>query len=280
MIIPGALVFGMVIVVPMAMILSDRLQGRSRIPKWVPVAAALIASMSFLVSKGTTSAALCLPWILVCGAVGLEKVGHPRALIARLAFLLPHGYLVFGAGWLIVSRYGGRPLDLPAVIVELTAVHFHYAGFVAPIVIAITRDHQARARSGLLVALWLALAASPLTALGFVYSATIGAVGAVTFMAGLMLWSLITFALVLRNMTRDARIPMAIAAVSVLFSMTLAAVYAIGVAAGESWIQIPTMARTHGLLNAFGFSFCGAGAWLLATRAKAPATTRGSEFSS
>ena len=262
----------MVIVVPMAMILSDRLQGRSRIPKWIPVAAATIASTSFLVSKGTASAALCVPWILVCAAVGLEKLGHPRTLIARLAFLLPHGYLVFGAGWLIVSRYGGRPLDLPTVIVELTAVHFHYAGFVAPIVIAITRDHQARARSGLLVALWLALVASPLTALGFVYSATIGAVGAVTFMAGLMLWSVITFAMVLPNVTRDARIPMGIAAASVLFSMTLAAIYAIGVAAGEGWLQIPTMARAHGLLNALGFSFCGAGAWLLATRAKAPAT--------
>jgi hypothetical protein len=91
-------------------------------------------------------------------------------------------------------------------------------------------------------------------------------------MAGLVLWSAITFGTVLSSVTRDARILMAIAAASVLFSMTLAAVYAIGVAAGEGWLQIPTMARTHGVLNALGFSFCGAGAWLLATRGRAPAT--------
>src|SRR5688500_11360006 len=106
----------MVFVDPMAMILIDRLQGRSRIPRWIPVVAGAIASTSFLVSKGTAAAVLCVPWIVVCAAVGLEKLGHPRTLIARLAFLLPHGYLVFGAGWLIISRYGGRPLDLPTVI--------------------------------------------------------------------------------------------------------------------------------------------------------------------
>lgn len=261
----GALIFGMVVVVPMAMSLSDRLQARSRIPKWSAVVMALVASASFLVPKGLVSAALCLPWIAVCAAIGLEKLGNPRTLIARFVFLLPHAYLVFGAGWLVVSRYGGRPLEFPSVIVELTAVHFHYAGFVAPVIIAVTRDHQVRGRGPLLVALWLALAASPLTAIGFVYSATIGAVGAVTLTVALVLWSVITMAAVVRHVDRDARILLVVAAGSVLVSMALASVYAIGVAAGESWIDISSMARTHGILNAIGFSFCGGGAWLIAT---------------
>lgn len=259
------------VVVPMAMILSNRLQGRSRIPKWIPVGAAALASSSFFVGNGGLSAALCVPWVAVCVAIGLEKLGNPRTLVARLAFLLPHAYLVFGAGWLVISRYGGRPMDFPSVIVELTAVHFHYAGFVAPVIIAVTRNHQARARGPLLVALWLALAASPLTAIGFVYSATIGAAGAVTFAVGLFMWALITVVVVVPQVEPSSRVLMSVAAGSVLLSMTLAAVYSIGVATGQHWVDIPAMARTHGILNAIGFSLCGAGAWLLASKTRAPA---------
>lgn len=277
----GALILALVVVVPMALGLSDRLHGHSRIPRWIPVALAIPASASFFVPKGAVAAALCVPWVLVCAALGLEKLGNPRTLIARLVFLLPHGYLVFGAGWLVISRYGGRPLELPSVIVELTAVHFHFAGFVAPMIIAVSRANQARARGGFLTALWLALAASPLTALGFVYSATIGAVGAVTFMLGLFLWAALTIAVVVREVEPRARPPLAIAAGSVLVSMTLAVIYAVGVAAGESWIEIPTMARTHGVLNAIGFSLCGTGAWLLVTEAAGPFRARpGTEIGS
>ena len=268
MIIHGALIFGMTVVVPMSMLLSDRLHGRSRVPTWLPVAAGIVASASFFVPKGPLSAGLCNPWVITCTVIGLEKIGNPRTLIARLVYLLPHGYLVFGAVWLVISRYGVRPLDFPSIIVELTAVHFHYAGFVAPIIIAVTRNHQVRARGPLLVALWLALAASPLTAIGFVYSATIGAVGAVTFMLGLFLWSVITVVVVVPQLDRNARGLMLVAAGSVLVSMILAAIYLIGVAAGESWVAIPTMARTHGVLNAIGFSLCGAGAWLLASETR------------
>ena len=261
----GALIFGMVVVVPMALVLNDRLQGRSRIPLWVPVATAIPASASFFLDNGTAAASMCVPWLALAVVLGLEKVGHPRTLVARLAFLLPHAYLVFGAGWLVISRYGGRPMDFPSVIVELTAVHFHYAGFVAPVIIAITRSEHVRGRGPLLVALWLSLLASPLTAIGFVYSATVGAVGAITFMVALWMWAAVTLVGVVRRLATEARILMTVAAVSVLVSMVLAAVYATGVAAGESWIEIPTMARTHGILNALGFSLCGTGAWLLAT---------------
>ena len=259
----GALIFGMVVVVPMALVLNDRLQGKSRIPLWVPVTATVVAAASFVVDEGAVAAAMCVPWVAVGAALGIEKLGHPRTLVARLVFLLPHAYLVFGAGWLVISRYGRRPMGFDSMIVELTAVHFHYAGFVAPVIIALTRSEHARARGPLLVALWMALVASPLTALGFVYSPTIGAVGAVTFMAALWMWSAIVLVGVVRRLGGKERILMAVAAASVLVSMALAAVYAIGVAAGETWIDIPTMARTHGVLNALGLSFCGAAAWLL-----------------
>lgn len=263
----GAMIFGVLVVVPMALVLSNRLQGRSRIPTWMTLGAAGSAAASFFVATGAPSAAMCLPWMAVCAAAGFEKLGSPRTLVARFVFLLPHGYLVFGAGWLVVSRFGARPLEFSSAIVELTAVHFHYAGFVAPVIIAITRDHQARGRGLLLTALWLALVASPLTAIGFVYSAEVGAAGAITFTLGLFIWSIVTIAAVLPALAGGARFLLGFAAATVLVTMSLAVVYSVGVSVGEAWITIPAMARTHGVLNALGFTFCGVAAWLLVTRA-------------
>lgn len=262
----GAVIFAVVVVIPMTVTLDLRVQGRSRIPYWIWPSIGALSALSFFLPEGALAALLCVPWIMLCGVAGLERLGRLGTLVARLPFLLPYGYLTFGAAWLIVSRYGGRPMGFPAVIVELTAVHFHYAGFAAPVIIALTRAHQSRARQTLLVALWLSLVASPLTAIGFVYSAKIGAVGAVTFMVALFIWSGVTFFVVIPPLATRESVLMGVAALSVLVSMTLAAVYAIGVALGESWIAIPTMARTHGVLNALGFSFCGAVAWLLASR--------------
>ena len=257
----GALILALVVVVPLAFEVNESLQGRSRLPKPLLVGAGAVASISFALPSGILGAVMCTPWFVLCVAAGLERVGRFRTIAVRLAYLLPHGYLVFGAGWLIVSRFGARPLDFPDVIVELTAVHFHFAGFVAPVVISATRDHQARLKQTLLVALVLALVASPLTAIGFVYSATVGAVGAIAFALGLFIWAVATIFVTAPRLPASPRALLFVAAASVLASMTMAAVYATGVAAGESWIDIPTMARTHGVLNAVGFSLCGSLAW-------------------
>ena len=257
----GAVAFALVVVVPVALVVNDGLQGRSRLPTESFVLTGAVATASLLFREGALAAAMCIPWFVLCLAAGIERFGRLPTSVARLSYLLPHAYLVFGAGWLIVSRFGARPLDLPTVIVELTAVHFHYAGFVAPVVISATRDRQARAKQVFLTALWLVLAASPLTAVGFVYSSTIGAVGAVTFAAGLFLWAATALVKVVPRLRGWPRALLTVASTTVFLSMTLAAVYAIGVAAGESWISIPEMARSHGVLNAVGFSLCGSLAW-------------------
>ena len=45
--------------------------------------------------------------------------------------------------------------------------------------------------------------------------------------------------------------------------MWLAVLYTLGDLRGEVWVSIPQMARTHGILNAFGFSLCGLLGWTL-----------------
>jgi hypothetical protein len=42
-------------------------------------------------------------------------------------------YLPIGGAWLVASRLGIQPLGFGDTIVLLTAVHFHFAGFAAPV---------------------------------------------------------------------------------------------------------------------------------------------------
>jgi hypothetical protein len=43
--------------------------------------------------------------------------------------------------------------------------------------------------------------------------------------------------------------------------MILAGIYEHGFYTGRTWIAIPTMAWSHGILNGVGFSLCGLLAW-------------------
>lgn len=61
--------------------------------------------------------------------------------------------------------------------------------------------------------------------------------------------------------------------ISALPALALAVVYAAGEFLQKSFIDIPQMARTHGLLQALGFVLCGLLAWTLERRIKAPART-------
>jgi YndJ-like protein len=55
-----------------------------------------------------------------------------------------------------------------------------------------------------------------------------------------------------------------VSAVSLLFAMVLAGIYAVGEFAQQYWLLIPQMARLHGMANALGFSLGGLWGWTLA----------------
>ena len=67
-----------------------------------------------------------LAWAL--GVLTLHP-GWPEAMLL-LAGLV---YLAVGGVWTVIARAGLRPLGFPDLIVLLTAVHFHYAGFALPV---------------------------------------------------------------------------------------------------------------------------------------------------
>ncbi len=141
--------------------------------KGQPFAATLVVA-SFFLSKGPLACALAMPWLLLTGLGALS--GAARLLRNRLADIAEtcHAmaliFLPVGAGWLCLSRLGMAPMGFREPIVLLTAVHFHYTGFAAPVLsgMAIRRfSHYGKILRPAGLGL---LGGTPLLAAGFVFS--------------------------------------------------------------------------------------------------------------
>lgn len=256
-----ALQLGVVVVVPLAL----RLERRRPIDRHflVVTVAGIVAACSFAVDEGPAAAALAAPWL---GVTALLAARHlfpfePRALLRDALSILPAAYLVTGAGWLVISRYGGRPLDFGDTIVELTAVHFHYAGFVAPVLVLRLADWLRPDDRAARLALASVLAATPLTAAGITFEPALGALGAALFVAGLTASSVLTLRSVVPRADGVGKVLLSISALSVIAGVGLALAYALGQWLGTPAPSLLLMVRTHGVLNGAGFALAGAAGW-------------------
>ncbi len=222
-------------------------------------AAAILATVSFLLSKGTVAAALALPWLALNGLAALAGLsglkdarrGGIRSLLLTAAMMFP----VVGGIHLVSSRLGHPLAGFPEPIILLTAIHFHYTGFAAPILAAL-----AGRTLGNVAGLGL-VGGTPLLAAGFLFSPNLKAAA-----VGLLVLSVIGVALAQlgalgRLRTRKARVLLAISSLCVIAGMILAAIYEHGFYTGRSWLSIPEMAWSHGILNGVGFSLGGLVAW-------------------
>ena len=132
-------------------------------------------------------------------------------------------------------------------IIDLTAVHFHFAGFVLPAVALIVHAFAPRRLSETVA--WGAVCATPLTAVGILVSPAIELVGAsAVALTGM------TLAILQWRIGWRAKPWLLVSSASLLVSMPLALVYAVGEFTSTAWLTIPAMLRTHGALNAFGFA--------------------------
>lgn len=238
---------------------------------WQLPAAALLA-LSFRYDPGTSCALLALPWILQ--TLFLAGLGLRKLLEGRFAFTEEMGiaagllYISVGGAWLFCHRLGMNPLGFADVIVLLTAVHFHYAGFAAPILAGflgrLLHDNASTLEKRLYKATLMGTIASPaLLAAGITFSPFLEIISAAVYalslilLAGLNFWTLRKG----RILDRGAPLFLAVSSMSVVAAMILALLYAYSEFSGANLISIPEMARTHGLFNALGFVFCGLWAW-------------------
>ena len=243
--------------------------------------AAILTVLSFFIEKGWASATLAAVWLIFNAIVAL--FGLTRLLSRGLDPLYESSidagllYLPVAGAWLIVYRLGMQLFGYGEMIILLTVVHFHFAGFAAPIIAGLTgrrlAEKENRTGRTFPVIVLLLVAAMPLVAAGITFSPWLGLLGTLLLAFGLVLLAVLTIFKVLPAVPSfGARLLLAIGASSSCAAMVLACLYSYSLVAHIVILRIPTMALTHGLLNAFGFATCSLLAWSRITQQYAPAT--------
>lgn len=271
---PTLFLFAPLTLVPLALGLLTATLGRAGGRAWnamlllQPLAALLLVA-AFALPVGPGAAAATLPWLLVTLLIALQGVRKALPVKGRSAASLATAvgmmFLPIGGGWLILSRLGARPLGFSDIIVLATAVHFHYAGFVLPILVG----QVARVLPGRLATLAACgvVAGVPLVAAGITLSAFDVRwpewLAAWLLVASCFLTALLQLRGAMQAQHRAAAALLSVSSLALLGGMVLAAVYALGSYSGIAWLSIEDMLPYHGAVNAFGFALCGLLGWRL-----------------
>jgi hypothetical protein len=258
------LMLGLLVFIPLALDLlavSDREGGNPlpyRIARLLQPVAALLACTSFFLPAGTIAGMLASAWLLLTGVIALfgalRLIRGERRLeeICINAALL---YLPIGGVWLVASRLGISIAGFGGVIALLTAVHFHFAGFIAPLLAGMTGRRLAAIGTPIRLLYRIAacgiIAGPPLVAVGITFSGPLEVVAAVVLATSMTLHGFLVLVPVRRSLpgARPAIFLSASAIASVL-AMLFAAHYAVGVFTQGPRLTIPQMALVHGSSNA------------------------------
>jgi hypothetical protein len=235
---------------------------------------ALFLVLSFACDEGLFAAILALPWLVttaLSASAGLVRIWRRgRGAWEELCVDAGLVYLVVGGGWAVLSRAGMRPLNFETVIVLLTAIHFHYAGILLPVLTGLA----GRARPGVTaraaslgVVLGVPLVATGITATQLGLGSLLECTAAwVTAGAGLLTATLHLRLAMAPKWSWPVRVCWTIAGLSLATSMILAALYGFRAFAPLDWLDIPWMRALHGTANALGFGLCGVVGWSLEKR--------------
>jgi hypothetical protein len=272
-IIKGLFLLGVLVIVPLGLSLvstPDRYGRHSvfyRLALVTQPFGAVMAVCSYFFEQGMMAALFASGWMIVtalCALYGLIRF-LPRGAVRAEEVAIDAGliYLSVGGGWFVLSRAGSQPLSFGDTIVLLTAIHFHYAGFAAPILAGmagrVLREDDAGAKRLLRVICIAVIAGTPLVAAGITFSPVLALSGACLIALGLLLLAMMIVVRIIPMLhaRTGARILLAISAASSSVAMVLACAYAYSIVARRLIISIPQMAMFHGVANALGFSLCG-----------------------
>ncbi len=244
-----------------------------RLARWLQPAGALAAVAAFLLPPGWTAGVIALGWLLTCAVASLAGLAElleagslrPVQLVNAAAL----GFLSVGAMWMVASRAGLRPLGFSPAIVELTGVHFHYAGFAATLMAGLAlmalgntapRVARAAAAGSLLV-----VVGTPTTAAGITTgSAALTIAGPVLLAVGILTTAWLTaFAIAPTVGNAAARWLLRASALGVVLPMLLGVDYAASRIFAIPALDLRGMAAIHGDLNALLFVLIGLLGWSL-----------------
>lgn len=231
-----------------------------------PAALALVAALA--APQGSLVAvALTLPWLCVTGAIafcGLGRLtvrgGGPLPELAIDAGLL---YVPVAAVFLCMHA-AGVSLRFAPIIVLLTGVHFHYAGFALPLVVGLTGriltgddgtfpatiTGRTTAAAAVVIVVGILL-----IAIGITFSPLVEVVAVVAFTIAVAGFAIRILRDVVPAVARLPGLLLAVAALSICWTMALALAFASSSLPGTpALVTIPEMIRWHGSVNAFGFA--------------------------
>lgn len=241
--------------------------------RFQPVAAMLVI-VSIYSRTGWKAAAMTVGWLLLTGLIasfGLWRLWRrwktTGSILPLEELCIDAGliYVVVGGGWLFLSRAGMNPMEFSDTIVLLTAVHFHYAGFAAPILTGLVGRtlKTGFARKCYIAAAAGVIAGPPLVAAGITLSRAVEVFSAVTLALSLFTLAMLTMFLIAPTMKPLPRLLLVLSSISVVVTMIFACLYAYGRFAGIETVSIPLMTQVHGVSNALGFVLCGLLAWTI-----------------
>ncbi|MBL8857357.1 MAG: YndJ family protein [Planctomycetes bacterium] len=271
------LLFAPLVIVPLGVRLtSGRTEGRKHPLAFVAASnlhplATLAAVGAVLLEPGLPSGFAAGIWGAYCSLLALwgclRFFGTGQRSLAEVAIEVGLVYSAIGGVWFVLSRMGLQPLEFPHAIVALTSVHFHYAGFAAPIIVGLAG--RVLGRSGPPHVLWR-IGARAVIVCPIVIAIGITTAPIVEVIAAFGL----AIALTMSMMVVAVRAGPALGvwpgiliwkcAISLSLTMVLACIYALGEFTGTPWIDIEHMALIHGLVNVFGFALPGMLAWTIA----------------
>lgn len=233
--------------------------------------AALGATAGLIMQPGAVAGALTAVWLLLAVVLALFGLWRllPRGLGPIEELLIDAGllYLPVGAIALFLNRLGLAPLGFSDSLVLLTGVHFHYAGFVLPVLTGLS----GRVCTGAVRRAYVPLAAvvlfgPGLIGLGITFSPVIEIISVAFFTTAVTLLALLWLAGVVPARTdRLQQTGLSLSALVLPASMALALLYGVSqfLERPIGGLEISTMVDLHGHLNALGFALLGALSWRL-----------------
>ena len=286
--------FGLLVIVPLGIELMRDLGETGKtieLTRALQPLGALFAVGSMWMAPGRKAGLVASGWLLICILIAIDgaeelfsvcracgslfRLRHPDCV--RVVMSIARIDLAVGGAWLVASRLGMRPLGIQEPIGLLTAVHFHFAGFATATIAAMTlrfRELRFQERADRwLRSLAIAIALLPyVIAIGFVTSHSMKMAAAVAFSACVAALAVFLRTCGKRAENTAARLLLQISAGSIFAGMIFSTAYAIADFVGSEALTIPEMARTHGLLNAFGFCLAGLLGWLIETTPSQPSS--------
>lgn len=228
---------------------------------WLAVCCAVLFSVAYHLSQGLTAGILVLPWLAFSMFVAFKKwkklqlFKHPA--IWHAAELAAYLYLPVGIFWAFIDRLGIQVLGYDPTIILLTAVHFHYAGFILSQVTSWLIKNFPFKRSRLL-GLGI-IAGIPLVALGissshFLWPDWIEILSVSIFTVAASIVGILHVWVGLKSPRGIPKVLFVLGGLALLTGMTLAFCYGWRSVFRIEALTIPWMYAVHGTCNAMGFS--------------------------